>query len=216
MFHWDRGSAFSETPPHSHPSFHAAGNLQNTPKAFYSGRKGGVCLGSLQSIVKRQIIDNYAQKYIREAEAVTRRQSHPSPAPLGSPGYIPAATSEFIDGIQSASNRLRQELLHFQNHLLIERQVQFSPLTVHVTLLDRDKPQAGSCAHCLGNGAHLDRARDTTTRKITQLSLAFATPLLFTDRKDLVLTLRGMERLGVGAARPPHQRWAPSKRSRAA
>lgn len=175
-----------------------------------------MCLGSLQSIVKRQIIDNYAQKYIREAEAVTRRQSHPSPAPLGSPGYIPAATSEFTDGIQSASNRLRQELRHFQNHLLIERQVQFSPLTVDVTLLDRDKPQAGSCAHCLGNGAHLDQARDTTTRKITQLSLAFATPLLFTDRKDLVLTLRGMERLGVGAAGPPHQQWAPSKGSRAA
>lgn len=176
MFHWDKGSASSETPPIATPSSCAKEILQNTPKAFYSGRKGSACLGSLQSIVKRQIIDNYAQKYIREAKAVARHRSHPSPAPRGSPGYIPAATSKFTDGIRSASNRLHQEPLHLQNHLLIERQVQFSPLTQHITLLEQDKPQAGSCARCLGNSAHPDRARDTTTQKITSFHLHLQPP----------------------------------------
>ena len=75
-------------PPTATPRSPAAGSLQNTPKAFYSGRKGGACLGSLQSIIKRQIIDNYPWKYIREAEAVARRPSHPSLAPCNSPGYL--------------------------------------------------------------------------------------------------------------------------------
>lgn len=86
VFHWDGGSA---APPRTiHPSLPAAGSLQNTPKAFYSGRKGGACLGSLQSIVKRQIIDNYPQKSIREAEADTRHQSHPSWAPAQAASQI--------------------------------------------------------------------------------------------------------------------------------
>lgn len=36
------------------------------------------------------------------------------------------------------------------------------------------------------------------TQELTWLSLAFANPLLFTDRKDAVLTLGGMREAGCG------------------
>lgn len=47
----------------------------------------------------------------------------------------------------------------------------------------------GSRARCPRNGAHPGKAGDATTQEITQLSLAFANALIFSDRKDVVLTL---------------------------
>lgn len=84
MFPWGRDLGPSQIPSPSHSLLCHCRKPPILQRPFMAGRKGRSCLGSLQSIVKRKIIDNYPQKYIREAEAVTRRQSHPSLAPCSS------------------------------------------------------------------------------------------------------------------------------------
>lgn len=84
MFPRDRDLAPSQMPSPSHPLLSHCRKPPIPQRPFTVGRKGGSCLGSLQSIIKRQIIDNYPRKYIKEAEAVTRHQSHPSLAPCSS------------------------------------------------------------------------------------------------------------------------------------
>lgn len=77
MFPWDRDLAPSQVPSPIHPLLSHCRKPPIPQRPFTVRRKGSSYLGSLQSIVKRKIIDNYPQKYIREAEAVTKCQSHP-------------------------------------------------------------------------------------------------------------------------------------------
>lgn len=84
MFPWDRDLSASQMPSPSHSLLSHGRKPPILQRPFTLGRKGRSCLRSLQSIVKRKIIDNYPQKYIRGAEAVIRCQSHPSLAPCSS------------------------------------------------------------------------------------------------------------------------------------